>query len=151
MAATILKRSEDDPTIMELVQEFLHFIWIGIKFFAFIGAVILVFIAIGGLIVLAVLGVRNGIWSLIDQAQRRKPFSGLKGTSMRWLLGWWRMEAKLLDSWRGEILEKAAIRWIMELVGGPIQRYEGGGIDGGRSMYWLRPAVLRAVTSLSSE
>ncbi|KAL2054468.1 hypothetical protein ABVK25_005216 [Lepraria finkii] len=60
------QRYSSDPTIMELVQEFLHFIWIGIKFFAFIGAVILVSIAIGGLIVLAVLGVRNGIWALID-------------------------------------------------------------------------------------
>ena len=78
MAATILRRSEDDPTIMELVQEFLHFIWIGIKFFAFIGAVILVFIAIGGLIVLAVLGVRNGIWALIDYAQRRKTLQRAK-------------------------------------------------------------------------
>lgn len=72
MAAMILKRSEHNPTIMELVQEFPHFIWTGIKFFAFIGAVILVFIAIGGLIVLAVLGMRSGIWALIDYAQRRK-------------------------------------------------------------------------------
>ena len=57
---------------MELIQEFPHFIWTGIKFFAFIGAVILVFIAIGGLIVLAVMGMSNGILALIDYAQRRK-------------------------------------------------------------------------------
>ena len=128
MAATILKRSEHDPTVMELVQEFPHFIWTGIKFFAFIGAVILVFIAIGGLIVLAVLGMRNGIWALIDYAQRRKTLRRAQRDVDEVALG---LVADYSQVTGREILQKAAIQWIMELVGGSKQRYEGAGIDGG--------------------
>ena len=130
MAATILKQSEHDPTFMELVQEFPHFIWTGIKFFAFIGAVILVFIAIGGLNVLAVLGMRNGIWALIEYAQRRKTLRRAQRDVDEVALGLV-ADGSQVTGLLGEILQKAAIRWIMELVGGSKQRCEGGGIDGG--------------------